>query len=246
MSSPWLPRRPSRGLWAARPRRAPREPRRKRARARKRGRKRAARNSATDDLSPSPTSSLFVKIVAGLGNPGPEYDATRHNAGWWVLDRVCRDWGFGPFRRESALLMAEGQREGTAVILAKPTAYMNRSGPALRPLLSGEELNPSADLLVIVDDAALDVGRVRFRPGGSDGGHNGLRSVASVVGSDEFPRLRIGVGCPPPDQGMADWVLSEMPSEDEERIAGLLPELCEAVGLWVSDGIAPVMNRYNR
>ncbi len=187
-----------------------------------------------------------MKIVAGLGNPGAEYDATRHNVGWWVLDRVCHDWGFGPFAREGSLLVVEGLRGGERVVLTKPVSYVNRSGPALLPVLSGEGIDPSSDLLVVVDDAALDVGRVRLRPRGSDGGHNGLRSVASVVGSGEFARLRVGVGRAPPGEDLVRWVLSPMPREDEDRVVGLLLELAEAVGVWVSEGVEPAMNRYNR
>ena len=113
-------------------------------------------------------------------------------------------------------------------------------------VLSGEGIDPSSDLLVVVDDAALDVGRVRLRPRGSDGGHNGLRSVASVVGSGEFARLRVGVGRTLPGEDLVRWVLSPMPREDEDRVTALLPELAEAVGVWVSEGVEPAMNRYNR
>jgi PTH1 family peptidyl-tRNA hydrolase len=187
-----------------------------------------------------------VKIVAGLGNPGSEYDATRHNVGWWVLDRVCRDWRFGPFRRSGSLLLADGEHEGTTVVLAKPIGYVNRSGPALRPLLAREELDVSTDLLVVVDDAALDVGRIRFRPAGSAGGHNGLRSIEAAVGTGAFPRLRVGVGRPPSGQEMVEWVLSPMPPEDEDRIIELLPELSDAVGVWVRQGMEAAMNEYNR
>jgi peptidyl-tRNA hydrolase, PTH1 family len=137
-----------------------------------------------------------LKIVAGLGNPGPEYDGTRHNVGWWALDRIALDWDFGPYKREGATLVTSGSREGLDVLLLKPTAYMNRSGPALRPWLGKEGLDPSRDLLVIVDDAALDVGRVRFRPGGSDGGHNGLRSVARRWGAGSSRGSGSGWGGP--------------------------------------------------
>lgn len=186
-----------------------------------------------------------MKIVAGLGNPGAEYDATRHNVGWWVLDRICHDWGFGSFRREKSLLLAKGEHEGVSVVLAKPIAYMNRSGRALRPVLASEDLDLSADLLVVVDDAALDVGRVRFRPGGSHGGHKGLLSIESVIGSGAFCRLRVGVGPPPLGRDLVEWVLSPMPTEDEDRIVKLLPDLTEAVGLWVKEGVEAAMNRYN-
>lgn len=187
-----------------------------------------------------------MKLVAGLGNPGPEYDDTRHNVGWWFLDRLSHDWAFGGFEREGKALVARGTRGDAEVLLVKPLGFMNRSGAALRPWLVREGFDPAADLLVVVDDAALDVGRVRFRPGGSDGGHNGLASVRQILGHSGFPRLRIGVGRPPAGRDLADWVLSPMEADDEDRVLELLPELCEAVDLWLREGIAPVMNRYNR
>ena len=118
-----------------------------------------------------------MKVVLGLGNPGARYDATRHNVGWWVVDRLTYDWKLGPFRRDGVALVADGTVVGHAVQLLKPLTYMNRSGAALATSSGWEELEPARDLLVVVDDAALDVGRVRLRPRGGAGGHNGLKSV---------------------------------------------------------------------
>jgi PTH1 family peptidyl-tRNA hydrolase len=187
-----------------------------------------------------------VKIVAGLGNPGPEYDDTRHNAGWWMLDRLAHDWRLGPFQRDKSALVASGYLSGQGVTLVKPMTYMNRSGGALVALLQGKELDPRQDLLVIVDDAALDVGRVRLRPRGSAGGHNGLASVIGALGTEEFSRLRIGVGKPPPEESMIDWVLSPMPAADEDVVLGLLPELTEGVRIWIEEGAESSMSRINR
>jgi PTH1 family peptidyl-tRNA hydrolase len=187
-----------------------------------------------------------VKIVAGLGNPGSAFDATRHNVGWWVVDWISHDWGFGGFRREGAVMTASGAREGQDVRLMKPQSFMNRSGPALRPLLLREDFEPSKDLLVVMDDAALEVGRVRFRPSGSDGGHNGLASIVAALGSEDFARLRVGVGRPLPGWDLVDWVLAPMETEDEDRVVELLPSLGEGVELWIREGIGPVMNRFNR
>jgi PTH1 family peptidyl-tRNA hydrolase len=139
-----------------------------------------------------------------LGNPGPEYDATRHNVGWWAVDRICHDWGFGSFRREGSSLLAEGVRGEERVILLKPLLYMNRSGSALHPWLEIKGFDPATDLLVIVDDAALEVGKVRFRSGGRDGGHKGLRSVEGVLGTQNYSRLRIGVGIPPRGENLLE------------------------------------------
>lgn len=187
-----------------------------------------------------------MKIVCGLGNPGREYDATRHNVGWWLVDRLSSDWGVGPFRRNGPTLVADGVVGGEGVLLLKPLTYMNRSGAVLAPLLDDPDVDISKDLLVVVDDVALDVGRVRLRPSGSPGGHNGLKSVEAALGTREYARLRIGVGSGPPDVDLVDWVLSEFDPEDEEEVLGLLPELAEAVRVWMSEGIEAAMSRYNR
>ncbi|MSR35925.1 MAG: aminoacyl-tRNA hydrolase [Gemmatimonadetes bacterium] len=186
-----------------------------------------------------------MKVVLGLGNPGPRYDDTRHNVGWWVVDRLAHDWRTGPFRKEGAALTAEGSCAGHPVRLLKPLTYMNRSGAALAaPEL--RQLDPSRDLLVVVDDATLDVGRVRFRPGGSAGGHNGLKSVEAVLKSNDYARLRVGVGVCPPGADLADWVLSPMPGPDEQIVTDLLPELARAVQLWVEEGTESARARFNR
>lgn len=182
----------------------------------------------------------------GLGNPGPQYDATRHNVGWWVLDRLAYDWNFGPFEKVGPALLSEGGISEFRVRLMKPMTYMNRSGAALAALREDPAFDFERDLLVVVDDAAMDVGRVRFRPSGSPGGHNGLKSIAAFVGGNDFQRLRVGVGQKPAGADLAGWVLSEMPGEDEQVIVDLLPELSDAVRIWVEEGIEAVMNRFNR
>jgi len=138
-----------------------------------------------------------MKIVMGLGNPGPRYDDTRHNVGWWAADRMAHDWDFGPFRQEGPGLVTGGVVAGQEVLLVKPTTYMNRSGMALRPHLGREGFSVSRDLMVVVDDATRPAGSVRLRPQGSAGGHNGLKSIEALLGHKEYPRLRIGsVGRP--------------------------------------------------
>jgi len=187
-----------------------------------------------------------VKIVCGLGNPGPEYENTRHNLGWWVLDRVAAAWRLGPFRRIGDASVADGVIGGRDVLLIKPLTYVNRSGQALRPFTDAEGFEVGRDLLVVVDDVALPVGRVRFRAGGSAGGHNGLKSIEAALGTQGYARLRIGVGGPPVVTSLVEHVLSAFPPEDEERIVTLLPELAEAVGVWVQDGVEQAAQRYNR
>src|SRR5690606_1182852 len=139
-----------------------------------------------------------------------------------MLDRLAYDWDLEPFMRSGPSLVTEGRRDGMEVRLVKPTTYMNRSGAAVAALLRElEDFDPEEDLLVVVDDASLDVGRVRRRPRGSPGGHNGLKSVSGVLGSGDYARLRIGVGRKPEGVDLADWVLSPMPDEDEEVVASL-------------------------
>ncbi len=187
-----------------------------------------------------------MKYIVGLGNPGAEYDATRHNVGWWLLDRVAYEWEFGGFRRDGGVLVSAGSRHDERVRLLKPATYMNRSGAAVGALRGQSDFDPAADLMVLVDDAAIDVGKVRIRPGGSAGGHNGLRSVEGALGTQEYPRLRIGVGRCPAGVDLAEWVLAPMPDEDEDIVVGLLPDLVEALDVWMTEGIEAAMSRYNR
>lgn len=187
-----------------------------------------------------------MKLVLGLGNPGPEYDATRHNVGWWVLDRLAHDRKFKTFERAGPALVTHGTLDGEETTLVKPLTYVNRSGAALRPFVGREGFDVSRDLLVVVDDAALDVGRVRFRPRGSAGGHNGLRSIQEMVGGGEFARLRVGVGRPPSGNDLKEWVLSAPGEADEETIVGLLPLLAEGIEVWAREGVEAAMNQFNR
>lgn len=187
-----------------------------------------------------------TRVVVGLGNPGPRYDGTRHNVGWWVLDRFAYDRDFEPFERSGKRLETSGEVHGRTIVLVKPRTYMNRSGLALTTLWKMDGFEVARDLLVVTDDANLDVGRVRFRPGGGTGGHKGLESVTGVLGTRDYARLRIGVGVAPAGADLSDWVLAEMSAEDEDVVVGLLPELSEAVAVWVEEGIEAAMNRFNR
>jgi PTH1 family peptidyl-tRNA hydrolase len=187
-----------------------------------------------------------VKVVCGLGNPGPEYEATRHNIGWWVLCEAREAWGFPPFRRAAAAAVSEGRLATSPVRLLLPLTYMNRSGGALAPLAGLPDFDIATDLLVVVDDVALDVGRVRFRPGGSSGGHNGLKSIEAALRTRDYPRMRIGVGAPPPDGDLADWVLSEFEPEDAQVVEDMLPALADALRTWVEEGTEEAARRCNR
>jgi peptidyl-tRNA hydrolase, PTH1 family len=187
-----------------------------------------------------------VKVVAGLGNPGPDYESTRHNVGWWLVDRLSAEWGLAPFRRMGPALGAFGRVGEHDVLLLKPVTFMNRSGQALAPARTDPDVDIASDLLVVVDDVALDVGRVRLRPSGSSGGHNGLKSVEAALGTTDYARLRIGVGSAPEGSSLADWVLAPFEPADEEAVVALMPDLVAAVRTWLDEGIDAAMDRYNR
>jgi PTH1 family peptidyl-tRNA hydrolase len=187
-----------------------------------------------------------VKVICGLGNPGPEYDATRHNVGWWVVDRLSQDWRLGPFEKSGPALVASGVIGGGEVVLVKPITYMNRSGVALAPLRTSPDVDIARDLLLVVDDVALDVGRLRLRPSGGTGGHNGLKSVEAALGTQAYARLRVGVGAPPPEVDMVDWVLSEFEPEAEDQVLALMPDLMGVVREWMEGNTEAAMSRYNR
>jgi PTH1 family peptidyl-tRNA hydrolase len=181
-----------------------------------------------------------------LGNPGAAYADTRHNVGWWALEHAQREWRTAEFRRVGPVRISEGDVGVEHIVLIEPLTYMNLSGRAVAPLLGHPEIVVERDLLVVVDDAALDVGRIRVRASGSAGGHNGLRSIEGALGSGEYARLRIGVGQAPPDVDLADWVLSPFTTDDEEMIRALLPDITTAMRVWVEEGVAAAANRFNR
>jgi PTH1 family peptidyl-tRNA hydrolase len=183
----------------------------------------------------------------GLGNPGPEYEDTRHNAGFRLADRLATRWQLPPFRRGDRARETQGSWQTTLVRILKPQTYMNRSGAAIAPLRALPEFDPSQHLLILVDDVALPVGKFRLRGAGSAGGHNGLKSIEGVLQRQDYARLRIGVGPAPPDlDDLADFVLDEFSKEERDVLADLLDPMSEAVESWLENGIEQAMNRFNR
>jgi peptidyl-tRNA hydrolase, PTH1 family len=183
----------------------------------------------------------------GLGNPGPEYEDTRHNAGFRLADHLAERWQMGHFRRGDRAREAQGTWQDLPVRVLKPQTYMNRSGAAIAPLRSLPEFDPSQHLLILVDDVALPVGRFRLRGAGSAGGHNGLKSIEGVLQRQDYARLRIGVGPAPPGlDDLADFVLDEFSREERDSITQLLDPMSEAVESWLENGIEKAMNQSNR
>lgn len=184
-----------------------------------------------------------MKLVVGLGNPGSQYERTRHNVGWMVLDRFADRAGWsGRGRTRDAASIVMGRYRGLDVTLVKPLTFMNESGIAVRKALARERV-PLSDMLVVVDDFALPFGRLRFREGGGAGGHNGLQSIIGELGSDRFSRLRVGIGAP--DRGSADHVLSRFRPDEEQRLPELLDEAAEGVETWAREGTSKAANRFN-
>ncbi len=189
-----------------------------------------------------------AKVIVGLGNPGREYENTRHNAGWWFLDALAQSWGIPKFRAEKSQANATTRVEPFQVRLIKPLTYMNRSGSVLVPLKRMGAMDLSRDLLVVVDDVALDPGRARFRPSGSAGGHNGLKSIEHALGHQEYARLRIGIRPEDPRRvgNLADFVLSPFGRDDRELTLALLPRVRDALEVWIRGDVTAAMNDLNR
>ena len=182
-------------------------------------------------------------MIAGLGNPGRKYAGTRHNVGFDVLDLLAErhrlEWESAP----AEAIMAKWRASG--VLLAKPLTFMNLSGYAVGELLRYFKIDLS-DLLIVVDDVNLELGRLRARAAGSAGGHNGLKSLIAQLGTEEFARLRVGVGRGDDRRDLADHVLATFDPDERTIVAETVSRTADAVELFVAEGIGPVMNRFNR
>ena len=186
-----------------------------------------------------------MKLIVGLGNPGAKYAGTRHNVGFETLDLLARrhglEWAAAPKGAEA--LVANWRMRGA--ILAKPLTFMNLSGAAVMPLLQFYKIELD-DLLVIVDEVQLETGRLRVRPSGSAGGHNGLKSIIGSLGTQGFPRLRIGVGRGDMRRDLADHVLARFDAEERPVIDDAVARAADATELFIAEGSSGAMNRYNR
>jgi len=185
-----------------------------------------------------------MKLVVGLGNPGREYERTRHNVGYDVIERLAGKFGPISFRRRFAGRLGSATIGGEKIGLLKPETYMNLSGQSVQPALAFYDLTP-AKLLVICDDINLPVAKLRIRATGSDGGQKGLRSIAQQLGTTDYSRLRIGVGSVPPGRDAADYVLDRFGRDDRKLINEAIDRAVEAVTVWCEADIERCMNQFN-
>jgi len=185
-----------------------------------------------------------MRIVVGLGNPGERYRRTRHNVGFMVVDALAAAGRAGTGREEQGAAVAEAEVAGEPALLVKPLSFMNRSGLPVAGLLAAHQAEPS-DLVVILDDVALDLGVLRLRERGTHGGHNGLRSIIDTLGTDDFPRVRVGIrkGDPPGD--LAEYVLSDFPAEDVLVVQEMVGHAADAVECVFREGVVAAMSRFN-
>lgn len=184
-------------------------------------------------------------LVVFLGNPGPKYECTRHNAGFMAADALAKDKGININRSRFKALTATVDMGGESVLLMKPQTYMNLSGEAVIQAVKFYKIAPE-NVIVVSDEMSLPIGKLRIRTKGSAGGHNGLKNIIAHLGTDSFPRIRIGVGAPPhPDYDVADWVLSVFRNKDAEEMADAAKRAAEAVECYVLHGPERAMNRFN-
>ncbi len=185
-----------------------------------------------------------MKLIIGLGNPDRRYQHTRHNVGWEVIDRLARRLGTAVDQEEGWALVGGARIGRHRVLLAKPQTYVNLSGTAVVDLRRRHRVKLE-DLLIVVDDLDLSPGRLRLRAGGSHGGHNGLRSIIEALGSDAFPRLRVGIGRPPEGVDPARFVLTRFSEQERALIEPALDRAADAVEAIVREGLTAAMNRFN-
>lgn len=192
-----------------------------------------------------------IRLIVGLGNPGKEYAETRRNIGFWTMNRLARRHGID-FSSAGKASLAEGTIDGQRVALAKPRVFVNESGPVVWSLVKRLEIDDASELLVVRDDIDLPQGKLRLRPSGGSGGHKGVKSIIDAVGSDQFPRLRIGIGRPvvqgkpswEPDH-VADYVLSDPSSHEKDILDKAVERAMDAIEMAIAEGLEAAMQRYN-
>ncbi|HHW22854.1 MAG TPA: aminoacyl-tRNA hydrolase [Clostridiaceae bacterium] len=183
-------------------------------------------------------------VLAGLGNMGPKYERTRHNVGFDTIDFLAAKYRINSFKLKHKALIAEGIIQGHKTLLVKPQTYMNNSGEAIREIMDYYKI-PPGNLVVIYDDVDIDVGRLRIRAKGSAGTHNGMRSILSHIKTENFPRIRIGIGKAPDNMDMADYVLSRFSEEERKLINDAIEKASLAAVTIVCASVEIAMSRYN-
>ncbi len=191
----------------------------------------------------APEEAQQIKLIVGLGNPGVRYAQSRHNVGFLVVDRFARAHDLSFSRKRFNAELAEGEIGGVRVMLAKPQTYMNLSGDAVGKLFAFYKIAPH-DLIVVYDDLDLPLGKMRLRTKGSAGGHHGMESIISRIGTSDFPRLRVGIGRPNPDADI-DHVLGRFEGDERKVMDETFARAVEAIDVWLRDGIDAAMNKYN-
>lgn len=185
-----------------------------------------------------------MKIIAGLGNPGQEYSETRHNVGFMMVDALAGCWQAGVWQEKFSAQIAEVFVGAEKILLVKPQTYMNNSGEAIGALLRWYKLGEE-DLIVIYDDMDIPAGTMRLRKKGSSGGHNGIKSILQHTETEDFARVRIGIGRPLPGWTVVNHVLAKFPPEDKEKVQTAIEGLIPAIACIAADGIDLAMNRFN-
>lgn len=185
-------------------------------------------------------------IIVGLGNPGKQYQHTRHNVGFDTIDVLAERYRISVDARKHKALYGKGMIEGNKVILAKPQTFMNLSGESVRELIDFYKIDETEELIVIYDDISLEPGQLRLRAKGSAGGHNGIKSLIAHLGGQEFKRVKVGVGEKPKGYDLADYVLSRFSKEEREKVESSLERAADAVVKIITDDMASAMNEYNK
>lgn len=184
-------------------------------------------------------------LIVGLGNPGKDYAATRHNVGFMALDRLAKCLGIEwEASKKFTSRLAKGRQDGNTVFLSKPQGYMNLSGQSVAPLAQYYQI-PNERVMVVVDDLDLPLGAVRMRPGGGTGGHRGLDSIQGLLGKDDFPRLRLGIGRPESNRDVSSFVLGKFAEAENELLEKVLETAVDQLTCWMLQGIGQAMNNYN-
>ena len=184
-------------------------------------------------------------VIVGLGNPGKKYENTRHNAGFMAIDAIADKYGISVKEKKHKALCGTGVIEGQKVLLVKPQTYMNLSGESVGEILNFYKLDPQEDMLVIFDDISLAPGNIRIRKKGSAGGHNGIKSLIAHTGTQDFMRIKVGVGEKPSGWDLADYVLGHFTEEDNAKLKEIMPDVIQAAVLMMQGDVDKAMNDYN-